>query len=205
MNINNKGVVVYFFKNNLYINLTNKCLVKCSYCIKYKWNFNFYGYNLKLEKEPTESEIKEKIVANLKKYPQVKEVVFCGYGDPLLRWKVVAEISRWLKENYPHLQIRINTNGLAIAYYKKDILKNFKGAVDVIYVSLNAHDEKTFNLLHKTSIKHPFKKILSFIRKAKKYIPTVVVTVIEHPQINLSKVKQIAKKLGVKLLTREYY
>lgn len=197
--------IVYFFKNNLYINLTNRCLVKCSYCIKYKWNFNFYGYNLKLDKEPTYKDVIKDLTLKLKKYPDVKEIVFCGYGDPLIRWKQVAKISKWIKENYPHIKIRVNTNGLATAYFNENILEKLKGLVDKIYVSLNAHNEKTFGLLHKTKIKKPFNKILSFIKKAKKYIPLVVVTTIQHPQIDIAKVKKIAQELNVEYLPREYY
>lgn len=197
--------IVYFFKNNLYINLTNRCLVRCSYCIKYKWNFNFYGYNLKLNKEPNSKEVIKELTTKLKEYPDVKEIVFCGYGDPLIRWKEVAKISRWIKDNFPHIKIRVNTNGLAVAYFKENIQEKLKNLIDKIYISLNAHDEKTFNLLHKTKIPSAFKKIISFIKSSKKYFPEVAVTTIKHSLIDIKKVKKIADKLKVKFIEREYY
>ncbi|MEN3014375.1 MAG: TatD family nuclease-associated radical SAM protein [Endomicrobiia bacterium] len=199
--------IVYFFKNNLYINLTNRCLVKCSYCIKYKWNFKFYGYDLKLKREPTFKEIIKNLSEKLKKYSDIKEVVFCGYGDPLLRWKEILKISKWIKNNYPGLKIRINTNGLADEYLKKNenVYEELKNVVDVVSISLNAHNERTFKLLHKTNIRSPFKKIISFIKKSKKYFPEVIITSITHPLVDIKKIKSLSKKLKVKFKEREYF
>lgn len=197
--------IVYFFKNNLYINLTNRCLVKCSYCIKYKWNYNFYEYNFKLNKEPTYKEIIHKLTLKLKEYPKVKEIVFCGYGEPLIRWKEVIRISKWIKNNYPHIKIRINTTGLADGYFKKNIYKELAGIIDTISISLNAHNEKTFNLLHKSKIPSAFHKIISSIKKAKKYFPEVIVTTIKHPAIDIAKIKCLAKKLKVEFKERDYF
>lgn len=200
-----KGVVVYKYKNNLYINLTNRCCVKCSYCIKYKWNKIFRGYNLGLNHEPEITEIKNAIKKKLSSDIRIKEVVFCGYGEPLLRWETVKEVSLWIKQNFPKYKIRVNTNGLAAAYTKTNICKELSSVVDSISVSLNAHDEKSYLKLHKTSIKQPFKKILNFIKQAKKYIPEVTVTTIKHPQINIVKVKNIVNKLKVKFKVRKYF
>ncbi len=196
--------IVYYFKNNLYINLTNRCPVMCKYCIKYKWRYKFYGYNLQIENNLPVRLVIEKLKEAIKKHPEFKEVVFCGYGEPLMEYKKVVEITKWLKENYPTIPVRVNTNGLANAYHKKNILKNLKGLVDKIYISLNAHDQKTYYKLHITKINRPFNKILNFIKQARKYIPKVVVTSIEHPDIDTKKVKLIVKKLKVQFRKREF-
>ncbi len=195
--------IVYYFKNNLYINLTNKCPVKCRYCIKYKWDYKFYEYDLRI-KETVVEEVLAKLEESIKKYSGVKEVVFCGYGEPLMEYKKVIEISKWLKKNYPKIKIRINTNGLANAWHKTNVLKYLKGLVDKIYISLNAHNEKVYKKLHITKIKSPFKKILDFIETAKKYIPQVVVTTIDYPGIDKKEVKKIVKKLKVKFKSRKF-
>ncbi|MCX7956415.1 MAG: TatD family nuclease-associated radical SAM protein [Endomicrobia bacterium] len=195
------GEIVYFFKNNLYISITNRCPMQCVYCMKYKWDFNFYGYNLKLDKEPTVQEVITELEKKLKEYPEIKEIVYCGYGEPLLRYKEVLEITKFFKEKYPNLKVRVNTDGLI----DKSIPKKLKGVVDSISISLNAHDEETFRLLHKTKVKQPLKKIIDFIKEAKKNISVVYISTITHPKVQIDKIKEISRKLKVKFKEREYY
>lgn len=199
-----KQQIVYKYKDNLYLNITNRCPVVCSYCIKYKWNMLFRGYNLGLKKEPSVRDIIRDLDKRLKEEKSIKEIVFCGYGEPLMRLNVVKKVSMWIKKNYPNVKVRANTNGLAETYNKINVCKELNGLVDKISVSLNAHNEKVYNSLHKTKIKSPFKKIIEFVKQAQKYIPEVVVTTIKHPEIDVEKVRQIAKKLGVKFKKRKY-
>ena len=199
-----KQQIVYKYKDNLYLNITNRCPVVCSYCIKYKWNMLFRGYNLSLKKEPSVRDIIRNLDKRLKEEKSIKEIVFCGYGEPLMRLNVVKKVSMWIKKNYPNVKVRVNTNGLAETYNKINVCKELTSLVDKISVSLNAHNEKVYNSLHKTKIKSPFKKIIEFVKQAQKYIPEVVVTTIKHPEIDVEKVRQIAKKLGVKFKKRKY-
>lgn len=199
-----KPKIVYKYKDNLYINITNRCQVKCLYCIKYQWGLKFRGYNLRLNKEPYFKEIIEELKKQLVFYKNIKEIVFCGYGEPLLRWQIVKKIAFWIRKNYPKIRIRINTNGLASAYFKVNICKELKGLIDTISISLNAHNEKVYKQLHKTKINTPFKQIINFIKQAKKYIPNVVITTILHPEVNINKIKNIAEKLNVVFREREY-
>ncbi|MCS7228072.1 MAG: TatD family nuclease-associated radical SAM protein [Endomicrobia bacterium] len=199
-----KSDIVYKYKEALYINVTNRCPVKCLYCIKYSWKFKFRGYYLGLNREPTKKQIISILKKQIKLYPEIKEIVFCGYGEPLLRPRLVREVSEWVKDYIPTVKIRINTNGLANAYHKKNILPMFKGIVDSVSISLNADSEEFYAKFHKTTIVYPFRQIINFIKQAKKYFSEVVVTTIEHPQLDVNKVKKIAKKLGVKFKLRPY-
>ena len=70
-NMNN---YVYEVGENLYINVTNKCSNKCSFCIR-NGHDGMNGKNLWLDKEPTAQEIIDSLPEDLTKY---KEVVFCG-------------------------------------------------------------------------------------------------------------------------------
>ncbi|MCS7152197.1 MAG: TatD family nuclease-associated radical SAM protein [Endomicrobia bacterium] len=198
------GNIAYLYKDNLYLNITNKCCVRCSYCIKYRWNKLFRGYNLGLNGEPTVEEVKKELKRFLNSNVKIKEIVFCGYGEPLLRYNVVKEISLWVKNKFPQYKIRVNTNGLASAYTKVNICKELSGIIDSICISLNAHNEEVYLRLHKTSIKHPFRAIINFIKQAIKYIPVVTVTAIKHPLVDIAKVKKITEKLGVRFRTRRY-
>ncbi len=199
-----KKNIVYKYKDNLYLNITNRCPVKCVYCIKYRWKSRFRGYYLGLNKEPRFEEVIKELNKKLKIYCNIKEIVFCGYGEPLLRWEILKKVTLWIKKNYPEIKIRINTNGLASAYKKINIPKKLEGLIDTISVSLNAHNQKVYNTLHKTKIKSPFNKIINFIKQAKKYSSKVVITTILHPKIDVDKVKKIAEKLKVEFRQREY-
>ena len=66
------NTVSYVFGDNLYLNITNRCMMACPYCIKHKWANKFKGNDLKLEKEPSSEEVIEAI-GDPKKY---NEVVF---------------------------------------------------------------------------------------------------------------------------------
>lgn len=199
-----KSNIVYKYKDALYINVTNRCPVKCKYCIKYRWKLKFRGYYLGLSEEPTKNQIIAELKKQLKIYPNVKEIVFCGYGEPLLRWELVKQISKWIKKNYPLLKIRVNTNGLANAYYRKDVLKELRNLIDAISISLNAHSGKIYAKLHETKIEHPFNKIIEFVTQAKQYFPQVVITTIKHPEIDIDKIRSLVKKLNVKFRIRPY-
>ena len=85
-----------------------------------------------LEREPTTKEIIEAI-GDPTGY---KEVVFCGYGEPLMRLQVVIDVAKHLKKNYPSVPIRINTNSQANLIYKEDVTPYFKGLIDVSFNKL---------------------------------------------------------------------
>jgi TatD DNase family protein len=49
-----------------------------------------------------------------------------------------------------------------------------------------------------------FWEILKFAELAKDYIPTVVITAVELPGLDVSKVKDVAKSIGVHFRVRPY-
>jgi TatD DNase family protein len=171
----------------------------CSYCVKHKWANKFNGNDLKLEREPSVREV-IKSIGDPKKY---KEIVFCGYGDALIRIEEVKEVAKWIKENRG--TVRINTAGLANAYHTRNILTELKGLVDIISVSLNGSNPEEHNKINNPIFKEKsFGKIIKFVNEAKKYIPKVVITAVEFPDFDTSKVKEIADKLGVYFRSRPY-
>lgn len=174
----------------------------CKYCIKYKWKWNFRGmYNLKLDHEPSVEEIMESIEKF--KDENFNEIVFCGYGEPLMRLKIVKEVSRLLKQK--KYIVRINTNGHGNLIYKKNICPELKGIVDKICVSLNGHDADSYYQLHKPKYgRKTFYKVIEFIKECKKYIPEVTITTIEHPDIDIERCKKIAENLKVNFIVRPF-
>ena len=193
------NTISYVFGENLYLNITNKCMMACPYCIKYKWANEFHGNDLKLENEPSAAEVIESI-GDPKKYG---EIIFCGYGDALVKLEEVKEISKWVKEHGG--KVRINTAGLANKFHNRNILPELKGLVDTISISLNGTTPEEHNRLNRPMFKEDsFSEIISFAKLAKNYIPSVVITAVELPELDTAKVEQIAKEAGVKFRVRPY-
>ena len=71
---------------------------------------------------------------------------------------------------------RINTNGHGNLIHKRNIVPELGGIVDSISISLDAHDEETYNRICKPAFTNAFNEILQFTRQAKEVIPEVMVT-----------------------------
>jgi len=192
--------IAYQIGNSLYLNITNRCTSKCRFCIRYKTKLFNSEHELWLKKEPTSQEIIKAIV-DPSKY---KEVVFCGYGEPLIRLDVVIEVSKWLKEK--GAKVRIDTNGHGNLIHKRNIVPELKGLVDSISISLNAQDRKLYNEICRPDFgEDAFDGIIEFAGECKKYIPHVELTVVGMPDIDLKAAKKIADGLGVSFRVRTYY
>lgn len=194
------GAITYQIGNSLYLNITNRCTNKCDFCIRYKAKLFNSRHELWLKKEPTAGEV-IKAIGDPKKYD---EIVFCGYGEPLMRLDAVKEISSWVKSNGG--RVRIDTNGHGNLINKRNILPELKGIVDAVSISLNAQDPKTYEkLCHPDFGEASFDAIIEFAREAKKYIPDVELSVVGISGVDAKKAKEIADGLGVSFRIRTYY
>jgi TatD DNase family protein len=174
-------------------------MMSCPYCIKRKWGNKFEGNDLKLDVEPSYKEVID-VIKDPKKYD---EVIFCGYGDCLINIETVKKISRWIKDNSG--RVRVNTAGLANRYYGRDILPELKGLIDIISISLNGSDPKEYNDINKPMFEEEsFGEVVKFAKRAKNYIPKVIITAIEFPGFDILKVERIAKEIGVQFRIRPY-
>src|SRR3989338_2063374 len=202
--IDKTGRRTYKIRNSLYLNITNRCTNECFFCTRISdpW---VHGYNLRLEGEPSAEDIIKEIGD-----PNVyDEVVFCGYGEPTLRLDVIKEVSRRVKDMGG--KVRLDTNGHGNLINKRNILPELKGIIDTISISLNAENSEKYNkICHPVfngSAGSPFtyEAVKDFIREAKKYIPEVIATIVDVPEVDEEKCKEIAEKeLGVKFRERRY-
>ena len=191
--------IVYKYGKSLYINMTNRCTNTCTFCIKHNWAGKFQGSNLNLKKEPTAQEV-IKAIKNPKKYD---EIVFCGYGEPLLRLDDLKIIAAWIKSK--GVKVRVNTSGQANLVYKRDVTQELKGLVDSISISLNATNPKNYQKLHNSAFGlAAYKAVLDFAKNSKKSIKDVTLTCITMPGIDTTKCSRIAKRLGVKFRLRAF-
>ncbi|HID27503.1 MAG TPA: radical SAM protein, partial [Methanosarcinales archaeon] len=136
--------LVYWLGNSLYLNLTNRCPNNCYFCIK-NFSKGVSGFNLVLDEEPSSAKIIAKIQEHYKK-DLWKEIVFCGFGEPLMRMDCVLEVTKWIKKNLK-IKVRIITTGQAYLLNKdRKVIKKLKEAgVDKMSISLNAQDKDTYN------------------------------------------------------------
>lgn len=191
--------IVYEYHKNLYVNLTNRCTNSCPYCIKYKWKGKFRGNDLYLKVEPAANEI----ISAIKDPKKYGEIVFCGYGEPLIKLDVLKDVAKWAKDNGG--KVRINTSGQANLYHKRNIVPELKGLVDAVSISLNGTDPESYDKINKSLYGNKaFDAILEFTGECKKYIPENVITAVELPGLDISGVKQIADNLGVIFRSRPY-
>jgi TatD DNase family protein len=194
-----RGKIVYPIRNSLYLNLTNRCSNRCTFCWK-NASFIVKGHDLELSREPNARELLEAI-GDPKGYD---EVVFCGFGEPLLRLDVVKTVAAELKKK--GVKIRIDTDGQANLVYGRNILPELKGLVDSISVSLNAENAQKYHRLCRSPFgEKGFEGVLDFLRESKKVIPEVTATALTMPGVDLEACRRLAEdELGVKFRARAF-
>lgn len=190
----------YELNGSLYLNITNRCNNSCTFCIKYK-NRNFEDkYSLWMDKEPSVEEI-IRAIGDTSAY---KQIVFCGYGEPLIRLQTVIEVSKALKAK--GASVRIDTDGQANLFHGRDITPLLEGSIDEIRISLNSPDAPAYQKLCRPVFEEKaFKAIVKFAEEAKKHIPSVALTAVDLPGVDMQKCKDIADKIGVDFKIRPYY
>jgi TatD DNase family protein len=190
--------IAYVIRNSLYLNITNRCTNSCTFCAKFK-DFTVKGHQLCLEKEPSVDDV----LTAIGDPSAYDEVVFCGYGEPLLRLDLVKEVAGRLKQN--NITVRINTDGQANLVYKRNILPELAGLVDSISVSLNAPDAATYQEICQSEFgEQGYSALKDFLVEAKKHIPSVTATAVTLPGIDIEACRKVASELGVEFRERVY-
>jgi TatD DNase family protein len=194
-----RGKIVYPIRNSLYLNITNRCSNRCTFCWK-NASYVVKGHDLELSREPGAEELL-RAIDDPKKY---KEIVFCGFGEPLLRLDLVKSVAAELKKR--GARIRIDTDGQANLVYGRNIFPELKGLVDSISVSLNAENAEKYDRLCRSPFGlEGFQGVIDFIRGAKEFIPEVIATVVEMPGVDVEACRRLAEEeLGVLFKRRAY-
>lgn len=192
-------VISYRYKGNLYLNITNRCTNKCTFCMR-NFSYVFVGYDLKLEREPTWEEIIENVFKN---YSGEKEVIFCGIGEPLIRLDDVLAVAKELKKHF-QVPIRVDTNGQAkLLYPGRDVVKELFEVTDAISISLNAENEEKYNRLCRPQFSDAYKKMIKFAKECTRYFDTSL-SVVNLPIIDIEKCRKIATDMDAQFLVRKF-
>lgn len=199
--------ISYEYEGALYVNLTNKCDCRCVFCLRHNGHKgSIYADDLWLEHEPTREEALNDLLArDMSKY---RELVFCGFGEPMYRWDDDAWLIDQLKAKVPDLPpIRVNTNGHANRILGRDVTPELKGRIDVVSISLNGSDEAEY-----TAVTQPstgalgWQDMLDFTRKAAQQVPSVMMTIVnkDKTEEEIQRCYALAESLGATLRVREY-
>ena len=196
--------IIYWLGNSLYLNVTNRCPNSCYFCFR-RFKNGIQDFTLKLEKEPPTEEVIDELQKALNR-KNWSEIVFCGFGEPLERLNLVLDVTRWIKL-HSRKTVRVDTNGQGYLLNKgRDVARELKDAgVDKVSVSLNAHNKETYNEICKPASKDAYEHVLDFIKKAKEASLETEATAVTISEIEISKVKELAEKLGAKFSIREYF
>lgn len=195
------NTLTYVYGQKIYINLTNRCSNRCEFCIR-RNNDGVADYYLWLEKEPTADEV----IADLKKYElkQYRQIVFCGFGEPLYALPVMLEVAEWLKKN--GAETRVNTNGQAELIVGRGVAEQMKGKIDIVSISLNASNAERYNeICHCKFGNEGFYEMLRFAVECKKAgIRTVLSVVDVIGKEEVERCRKVAETTGVDFRVRKY-
>lgn|SRR5574344_171583 len=201
----NKNNYVYLLDGKIYINLTNLCTNDCVFCIR-SIKDDVVGANLFLDSEKLDVQEVKKQLDDIK--PQkYGEIVFCGYGEPILKLDELKEIATYIKEKYSHLKTRINTNGQGNLIYKRNIVPELKGLIDSVSVSFNGENKAVYDELSQPKIENAYEGMKEFIAECvKNNIETTatIVTGYKNYKVDLNSCKTQIEMLGAKFRERPW-
>ncbi len=177
--------IIYFLPckpGSAYINITADCLNDCLFCIKRDGPI-FYGSDLSLAgnyPEPSE------IVASLTSIPawsEIREVVFCGMGEPMLRYQCVVDVCMDIKARRNDVKLRLDTSGLFWAETKR---LDFLSCIDILSVSLNAENAEKYAELCESKIENAYGVMMDFLSTVKKKEGSYFKEGLSFPEVRLS-------------------
>lgn len=191
-------VIGYTLHGNRYLNVTNRCTLRCTFCPKFNGSWDVQDYDLRLHAEPDA----KALLAAAGDPSEFGEVVFCGLGEPTLRLYTVVEVGAELRRR--GARVRLNTDGLANLVHGRDVAPDLEGHVDAVSISLNAQDEPTYNRYCRPPIAGAYAAVLDFAWRVREFVPSVTLTAIDGlPGVDIPACQVIAEKLGVAFRRRE--
>lgn len=196
--------ILYTYKNGVYLNITNKCPCRCTFCIRSMGDGLGSAKSLWLKGDPTLEEIIASI--NAFDFTDYQEIIFCGYGEPTCALDNMIAVCDHIRATQPKLKIRLNTNGLSDLINKKPTAKLICDHIDSISISLNASNAEAYNEVTRPSFGPvAFDAMIAFSKECKQYMNEIklsVVDTISPEEIEAS--KAVAAELGIPLRVRNY-
>ena len=171
----------------LYLNVTNRCTNRCSFCVRSRTARLGDGMLLG-GNEPEIDELLDSVRA--KGGPEkFSEIIWCGYGEPTVRLDLILAASLVFRR--AGAKVRLNTNGHACLIHGRDVLPEIGEVIDRVNVSLNAPTvERYLELCRPDQSMVPgdlspspetfWESMLDFLARAPEHIDDVQASVVGH-------------------------
>lgn len=196
--------IVYTYGNQAYLNITNACPCRCTFCIRNNGDSVGEATTLWFENHsPSIDEIKAEIDKfDFSKYNN--SIIICGYGEPTCALNNLLEACRYLKSK--GINIRLNTNGLSDLINKRETAKEICEVIDSISISLNAPTAEKYNAVTLPSFgETAFDAMLKFAKECKEYGVQTKLTVVDViSKEDIEACKKLCEKIEIPLRVREY-
>lgn len=194
--------IIYTYENQVYANITNRCDCNCQFCVRSHQDKVGEAESLWFQKEPTLEEIKDAI--DNFDFTGYEELVYCGYGEPTCALDNLLASAKYAKEKY-HINIRLNTNGLANLYHKRNVVPELAQVVDRVSISLNAPTAEKYQEVVRPQFENAFEGMLQFISLAKDAFPSTQVSVVNVlSKEDIEACQKLADDKNVHLRIREF-
>ena len=199
--------ISYEYEGALYVNLTNKCDCACVFCLRHNGHKgSIYADDLWLDHEPSREEALADLLS--RDYSQYRELVFCGFGEPMYRVEDILWLVDRLKEQVQNLPpVRINTNGHANLIHGRDVTPELTGRIDTLSISLNGSTAEEYCAVTRPRDgEKAWEAMLDFTRKAAAHVPQVVMTIVDKDKTpeEIARCRAMAESLGAALRVRAY-
>ena len=196
--------IVYTYGNQAYLNITNACPCRCTFCIRNNGDSVGEATTLWFEDHnPTIDEIKAEIDAfDFAKYNN--SITICGYGEPTCVLNNLIDACKYLRAK--GINVRLNTNGLSDLINKRETAKEICQVIDSVSISLNAPTAEKYNEITKPSFgEKSFDAMLNFAKECKEYGIPVKLTVVDViSKEDIEDCKKLCESIDIPLRVREY-
>ena len=195
--------IVYTYENQVYLNITNACPCRCTFCIRNNGDSVGEATTLWFEHNPSIDEIKAEIDKfDFSKYNN--SIIICGYGEPTCALNNLIEACKYLKSK--GISIRLNTNGLSDLINKRETAKEICEVIDSVSISLNAPTKEKYNKVTRPSFgEKSFDAMLKFAKECKELgTPTKLTVVDVISKEDIVACQKLCDKIGIPLRVRVY-
>lgn len=195
--------IIYMFEGTPYLNLTNKCPCRCTFCIRDRLETMGEAESMWHRTQPDFNDVKAAI--DEFDFNGFETAVFCGYGEPTNELELLLKTAEYLKEKYPDLKLRLNTNGLSDLINKAPTAEEICKNIDSVSISLNATTSEKYDQITRNIFKgRAFEAMLKFTADCVKYCTDVRMTVVDViSKEEIEKARKICEKTGAKFRVRE--
>lgn len=194
--------ILYTYHNQIYANITNRCDCSCQFCIRTHKDSVGEADNLWHKTEPTLEEIKRAM--DEFDFDGYEELVFCGYGEPTCALENLIASAAYAKEKY-NIKIRLNTNGLANLYHKRNVVPELAKVIDSVSISLNAPTAEKYQEVTRPQFENAYFGMLEFASLAKEAFSHTQLSIVDVlPEEEIKECQRIADERGIYLKIRKF-